>query len=151
MKCVASSSICNTGFPLIYIKLMYALAMNQVFSAPMMTRYLLDAVLPLWYGSQVDMRYSNFSRVLGATALVPAVFSRSHSLVSDCERTVCEAFVVVPWYRITESRRQWCTQVVSLPFEFCFPHIFKSERILVGNYAIPKMIDFVVDKKVVSV
>ena len=41
--------------------------------------------------------------------------------------------------------------MVTLPDEFDFPYIFKSERVLVGNYAAPKVIGHVVDKKFVSV
>ena len=39
----------------------------------------------------------------------------------------------------------------TFPYEFDLPYVLKSERILVGNYAAPKLIGYVVDKKVVPV
>ena len=47
--------------------------------------------------------------------------------------------------------RQRYIQVVTFLYEFDLPYILKSEQILVGNYAVPKMIGYVVEKKVVSV
>ena len=46
---------------------------------------------------------------------------------------------------------QWYIQMVTFPYEFDLPYVFKSERILVGSYAAPKIIGYVVDKKAVSV
>ena len=40
--------------------------------------------------------------------------------------------------------------MVTFTYELDLPYIFKSERILVGSYAAPKMIGYVVDKKFVS-
>ena len=42
-------------------------------------------------------------------------------------------------------------QMVTPPYELGLLYVFKSERNLVGNYATPKMIGYVVEKKVVSV
>ena len=39
----------------------------------------------------------------------------------------------------------------TLPYEFDLPYVFKSERTLVGHYAVPKEIGYIVDKKVVFV
>ena len=47
--------------------------------------------------------------------------------------------------------RQWYIQIVIFPHQFDLPYVFKSERVLVGNYAVPNMIGYVVEKKVVSV
>ena len=41
--------------------------------------------------------------------------------------------------------------MVTLPYEFDFSYIFKSEGIIDGNYAVQKMISYVVDKKVFPV
>ena len=67
------------------------------------------------------------------------------------ERNGYEVFTVVPWYRITGWGRQWYIQMDTLSYEFDLPYVFKSERMIVGNYAVPKMIGYVVEKKVVSV
>ena len=83
LKCVASSAKCNTRARSMHMKSVYSLALNWVFSAPMVTRYRLGAILILWHGTHIDARYSSFSRVFGVMDFVLAVFSRSYSLVGD--------------------------------------------------------------------
>ena len=80
LKYVASWTKCNTDAPSMNIKSMYIFALNWVFSALIVTRYHLGAVVIFWHGSQADKRYSSFSRVSGVTEFVPAAFSRSNSL-----------------------------------------------------------------------
>ena len=41
--------------------------------------------------------------------------------------------------------------MVTPPYECDLPYIFKSEWILVGNYAVPKIIGYIVGKMVLSV
>ena len=41
--------------------------------------------------------------------------------------------------------------MLTFPYEFDLPYVCKSEWVPVGNYAVPKMIDYIVDKKFVSV
>ena len=49
------------------------------------------------------------------------------------------------------GRRQWYIQMAILLYEFDLPYVFRSKRILDGSYAAPKMIGYLVDKKVVSI
>ena len=46
---------------------------------------------------------------------------------------------------------KWYIQMFTFPYEFDFLHIFKSEWILVGDYPVPNMIGYIVDKKVVHI
>ena len=46
---------------------------------------------------------------------------------------------------------QWYIQMVAFRYEFDRPYVFKSEWVPVGNYAVPKKIGYIIDKKIVSV
>ena len=81
---------------------MYILELNRLISATIVTWYRLSAVLNCWHGSKVDTGYSNLSKVLRVTALLPGVFRRSYSLVAYGEQIAYEAFVILSWYRTTE-------------------------------------------------
>ena len=37
--------------------------------------------------------------------------------------------------------------MVTLLYEFDLPYVFKFERILVGNYAVPRVISYIVDER----
>ena len=47
--------------------------------------------------------------------------------------------------------RQWYIQMIIFRYKFDLPCIFESKHILVDKYATPKIIGYIVDKKVVSV
>ena len=67
------------------------------------------------------------------------------------EQTAHKDIAAVPW----SGTVGWVWTVVHadghLFYESDLPCVFKSERIPVGSYAVPNMVCYVVDKKVVSI
>ena len=80
----------STGVPSMYRNLMYNLALSRVFSVRIFTRFCLGTFFIFWHGSQVDMRYSSLSRVLGIRSSLK-LFSTDHTAwLLMGERIVCE-------------------------------------------------------------
>ena len=82
LKCVPSSTICNTGLPSKYMTSIITLSLNWAFSAPQDTLNLVGAFCILWQGPRLEIS-SNTSKVSGVVSSGLARFKRSYNFAAD--------------------------------------------------------------------